>query len=218
MGASEARSRQHRHRARGAARLLPWLLVFGCATQRGPLLGNGSALTLIDPRGVPVAVDELTRDRAATVLIFWSGSCPCVRRYQRRVEALLERYPAERVRAVGVVSNAGETLADARRVAAERGVRLPLYGDPDGRLAQAVGARSTPTVVVLDQRGAVRFQGWIDNERAPGERGREPWLERALDALLAGHERFAARTPTYGCAITRSLFGNEAQRCCTVPP
>lgn len=217
MGTSEARKQQYRHGPRGAARLLPWLLVLGCATPRGALRGSGTALTLIDPRGVPVAVGELIRERTATVFVFWSGSCPCVRRYQQRVEALLERYPAARVRVVGVVSNAGETLADARRVAAERGVRLPLYGDPDGRLAQALAARSTPTIVVLDRRGGIRFRGWIDNERAPGEAGREPWLERALEALLAGHERFAARTPTYGCVITRSLFGDGAPRCCTAP-
>lgn len=217
MGTSEARRQQRHPGARGVAWLLPWLLVLGCATPRGALRGSATALTLIDSRGVPVAVGELMRARTATVFVFWSRSCPCVRRYQRRIEALLERYPATRVRAVGVVSNAGETLVDARRVAAERGVRLPLYGDPDGRLAQALGARSTPTVVVLDRRGAIRFRGWIDNERAPGEGGREPWLERALEALLAGHDRFAARTPTYGCVITRSLFGDGAQRCCTAP-
>ena len=82
---------------------------------------------------------------------------------------------------------------------------LPIYRDPGGRLAEAVGARSTPTVAVLDRRGELRFLGWLDNERLPGDPRREPWLERAVAGVLEGTS-FGARTPTYGCVITRSLF------------
>jgi hypothetical protein len=120
------------------------------------------------------------------------------------------------VAVVGVSSNAGESLAEARRVAQERGVRIPILRDEGGRVARALGVQSTPTVVVLDRAGATRFVGWIDNERLPGDPGREPWLERALQGVLDGRTGFAARTPVYGCAITRSLFGPEQSSCCKV--
>jgi peroxiredoxin len=175
----------------------------------------GSPLQLRGADGATTRLTDLTRQRDATVLVFWSGSCPCVRRYQRRVDALLDRYPAERVRVVGVASNAGESLVDVERVARERGVRIPILRDEGGELARALGVKSTPTIVVVDRRGDVRFLGWLDNEREPGESGREPWLERALDGILAGRTDFQARTPTYGCAITRSLFGAPAGACCT---
>jgi hypothetical protein len=61
----------------------------------------------------------------------------------------------------------------------------------------------------------VRFLGWVDNEREPGADGREPWLERALDGVLS-QQRFVARTPTWGCTITKSLFAPEAKACSTV--
>ena len=149
------------------------------------------------------------------MLVFWSGTCPCVRRYQQRVDALLDAYPAERVRVIGVSSNAGETHADALRVAKERQVRIPIYRDEGGFVARAVGAGSTPTVAVLDRSGAVRYLGWVDNERLPGDAGREPWLDRALQGVLDGKTRFSAKSPVYGCTITRTLFDAAASSCCS---
>jgi hypothetical protein len=150
------------------------------------------------------------------VLVFWSGTCTCVRRYQERVDALLDAYPSSRVRVIGVSSNAGETYADVLRVAKERQVRIPIFRDEGGALARALGAQSTPTVVVLDVSGAVRYLGWLDNERLAGDPRREPWLDRALAGVLDGRP-FQARTPTWGCTITRSLFEHASGApCCTV--
>jgi len=48
-----------------------------------------------------------------------------------------------------------------------------------------------------------------------GADDREPWLERSLDGVLGGSS-FAARTPTWGCTITRHLFTPEPQHCSAV--
>lgn len=193
-------------------------IVLACAACAGPGATThlaGSRLALTSAGGEVVALEALRAGRDATVLVFWSAGCPCVRRYQARVDALLDAFPADRVRVIGVASNAGEPLAEVLAAASERRVRIPIYRDEDGAVAEALGARSTPTVVVLDRRGEVRFLGWLDNERQPGEPGRQPWLEQALGGLLAGRSDFAARTPVYGCAITRSLFGPTPGPCCT---
>lgn len=199
---------------RGSRLVFALLLLAGCATS-----GHGRAgappLRLTGADGATVWLDALAAGREATVLVFWSAGCPCVRRYQARVDALAEAFPAARVRVLGVASNAGEPFAESLAAAQERGVRIPLYRDEGGAVAEALGARSTPTVVLLDQQGEVRYRGWLDNERLPGEEGREPWLERALEGLLAGQTGFAARSPVYGCAITRSLFDPPAGSCCT---
>jgi hypothetical protein len=151
------------------------------------------------------------------VLIFWSANCPCVRRYQDRVETLLEQYQAKGVAVLGVSSNADETFAEVKRVASARDIRLPIVRDEDGLLAQALGARSTPTVVMLDERGQTRFVGWLDNERTPGEPDREPWLELALQGVLENRSGFATRTPVFGCTIARRLFGATQVHSCIAP-
>jgi hypothetical protein len=187
-------------------------VIGGCASASNAHLDIRDAqLILTSASGTVVALDELWRTRSATVLVFWSGECPCVLRYQARVDSLLERYAADQVRVIGISSNAGESLGDVLGVAKERSVRIPIFRDEDGRVAAYVGAHSTPTVVVIDGSGKVRFRGWIDNERLPGEPGREAWLDRALSGILEHRDDFITQTPVYGCAITRSLFG--ASRC-----
>ena len=192
------------------------LSAAGCAASRGAAKAGAAPLVLAGPDGGVRTLAQLAAGHDATVLVFWSGTCPCVRRYQERVDALLDAHPPGRVAVVGVSSNAGESLADALRVAGERGVRIPILRDEGGAVARALGVQSTPTVAVLDRAGATRFVGWVDNERLPGDPGREPWLERALQGVLDGRTAFAARTPVYGCTITRSLFGPEQSSCCKV--
>jgi hypothetical protein len=196
------------------ALVLAALASTGCASSARSLPDIGhTPLALHSPDGSAVPLDRLWREHKATVLVFWSSECPCVRRYQERVDSLLDRYPAADVRIAGIASNAGESFDDIQRVAQERGIRLPIFRDEGGRVADALGAHSTPTVVILDSHGQVRFRGWIDNERLPGDPKREPWLERAIEGLLE-HRDFASRTPIYGCAISRSLFGASPGHCC----
>jgi peroxiredoxin len=173
-------------------------------------------LSLAAADGATVTLEQLWRDHDATVLVFWSGSCPCVRRYQQRIDALLDHYPEARVRVAAISSNAGESFADVLRVARERGQRVPIFRDHDGSVAQAVEAHSTPTAVVLDGSGRLRFRGWIDNERLPGDAQREPWLEQAIDGVLEQRD-FRTRTPVYGCAISRSLWQAPESACCHAP-
>ena len=60
--------------------------------------------------------------------------------------------------------------------------------------------------------GTVLYRGWIDNERLPGEDGREAWLESALNGFVT-RRPFASRTPTWGCTITRALGRTAAPHC-----
>jgi peroxiredoxin len=194
--------------------LVATLAAVGCATQALPNRPL-APMTLTSADGSTVALDDLWRTRSATVLVFWSGECPCVRRYQERVDSLLDRYPADRVRVLGISSNAGESFADVLRAAKERGVRIPIFRDESGQIAESVGAHTTPTAVVIDASGKIRFRGWIDNERLPGEPGRQPWLDRALVGVLAHRDDFAPQVPIYGCTITRSLFGSSHCSACS---
>jgi len=192
-------------------------VVAGCASQKVAKRGQADDVTLLTGEGNALPLSEIWRGHRATVLIFWSANCPCVRRYQDRVETLLEQYQAKGVAVLGVSSNADETFAEVKRVASARDIRLPIVRDEDGLLAQALGARSTPTVVMLDERGQTRFVGWLDNERTPGEPDREPWLELALQGVLESRSGFATRTPVFGCTIARRLFGATQVHSCIAP-
>ncbi|MFZ5443779.1 MAG: redoxin domain-containing protein [Myxococcota bacterium] len=196
--------------------LFPLLLVAlaGCATPRASSLADLSlrSTTSADQR----SVEQLISTSDATVFAFWSGSCPCVRRYQARLEALAAQWAPKGIAFVQVSSNAGESVERIAEVAKERQLQLPVWRDEGGQLARTLEARSTPTVVLVRRDGQVLFRGWIDNERLPGEPGREAWLEAALEGFTAGRA-FASRTPTWGCTITRSLTATAAAPSCHVP-
>jgi peroxiredoxin len=182
----------------------------GGAASAGALEPGAEATAqLHDLDGAPRGLDLVVREHEATVLVWWATRCPCVTRYHERIEALPQRL-GPRVAVLAVASNADDDPARMRRVAAERGLTVPLVVDPGARLADALGVPSTPAVVVLDRRGAVRYRGWIDNERRPGEDGRVAWLEEAVEAVLAGRDGPSA-SPMYGCTITKRL--GQAGRC-----
>lgn len=197
------------------------LLTAACA---GPGVSGAGNVGVATPRLLPTLTGEsidlarVVRDHDATVLVFWSTECPCVRRYQDRTQALADTNDPQRVAVLLVASNAAEDEAHMREVAADRGVKLPILRDATGELAAELGAKTTPTTVVLRRDGSVAFRGWIDNERLPDDADREPYVERVLAGLLTGTSDFAARSPTYGCMITRSLSTPAAVAAPFAPP
>jgi peroxiredoxin len=164
-----------------------------------------SSPTLRGSSGEPVAVSSLVQRRELLVVVFWSANCPCVRRYQARLQALTAKY--SQVEFAAVVSNAGESFEDAQNEARSRGVTVPLYWDNGGQLASTLDATTTPTAVMFDREGHVLFFGWIDNEHDIDESSREPWLEQTIDRALAHSLDHPVHTTIFGCRITRPLHG-----------
>jgi hypothetical protein len=189
-------------------------LLLACAGPRAATTApvELGALPLVSTDGARAAVGELLARADATVLVFWSAGCPCVRRYQARVDDVAQTWAGRGVQVLQVASNAGESLESLRAAAEARALRLPVWRDEGGHLARQLGARSTPTVVLLRRDGEVLYRGWLDNEREPGTPGREAWLEAALEGARRGTP-FAARSPTWGCTITRSLAAPEPPAC-----
>lgn len=212
MASSECLPLPERERVgeRAFAGLCLAALLTGCAPHvtTQPLVD----IALQPTRGEPVSVTQLLARADATVFVFWSAGCPCVRRYQARVDALAADWSSRGVAVIEVSSNAGETVESLREAERLRSLRRPLWRDEGGLLARQLNARSTPTVVLVRRDGQVLYRGWLDNERQPGEDGREPWLERALQGFVSGGPAMA-KSPTWGCTITRSLSPSVAPQC-----
>lgn len=192
-------------------RILLALLLFTACAHR-PREGALIDATLVSTTHETVTARELVARSDATVFVFWSSGCPCVRRYQSRIEQLAHAWKDRGIAFVQVSSNASESLELLEEAARSRGLALPLWRDEQGQLAEALGARSTPTVVFVRRDGQVLYRGWVDNEREAGEPGREPWLEHALNGFLNG-TAYASRSPTWGCTITRRLISSDVPVC-----
>jgi len=115
--------------------------------------------------------------------------------------------PADQVRVLGISSNAGNPLLTSCAWPSSAGC-ASHFRDESGQVAESVGAHTTPTAVVIDGSGKIRFRGWIDNDAClaiptgnPGST--TPW------SAFSNTRRFRPQVPIFGCAITRSLFARR---------
>jgi peroxiredoxin len=79
----------------------------------------------------------------------------------------------------------------------------PILLDETGKVGHAYDARATPTMVVIDARGSIAYQGALDNAplgKTPSS-GLDIFVNDALEAVLAGRAPEVTETRSYGCSI-----------------
>jgi hypothetical protein len=139
---------------------------------------------------------------SATVIVFVSTICPVSDQYVERLNALYRTYKPEHVQFVITNPNANETWVDTIAYARRNGAEYTMYRDDNNRLADAVGAQSTPEAFVFDRMGRLRYRGHIDDATNPA-RVRTHSLHDAIASVLAGREVAVPKTRVLGCAIHR---------------
>jgi len=137
------------------------------------------------------------------VLEFWSFKCPVALAYNERLAALQSAYRDRGVAFLAIASNKNESPIEVRRNRENLKLAFPVLLDRDGAMADRLGATHTPSIVILDGAGMLRYRGAIDNNKHAGEKGRIPYAEEALDALLAGRPVPQPETQVFGCSIRR---------------
>jgi hypothetical protein len=101
-----------------------------------------------------------------------------------------------------VNANRSEPASDVREHAKRMGFPFAVYKDPDNVLADRFDAQVTPESFVIDNSGAIRYHGSIDDNMNES-RVRTRRLRAALDALLAGNPVPSTETKAFGCTIKR---------------
>ncbi len=119
------------------------------------------------------------------VVLFWSSRCPVCRRYGPVLKSLAKDYEG-RARVAVVFPNATETAADIATWLDATGATGALALDPKREAASALGATVTPTVLVFDAAGTLKYRGPIDDDRRARRRDTTDLLRVALESVLAG--------------------------------
>ena len=164
-----------------------------------PFATADGARTTLDAAGGP----------AGLVVVFWSNACPWTDRYAPRLADLVARYTPAGVGFVLVNSadpavGPRETPEASRETATAAGLAVPYLADPDGTLAAAFGARSTPHAFFFGPDGLLRYDGTIDDSPASADRVRTPYLAQAMDQSVAGLPIEVQRTQAFGCTVKRA--------------
>jgi len=139
---------------------------------------------------------------APIVLFAWSSSCPTIALYTDR---LFEIFSTTGARVYPFACNAEETVESIRTAVAERKLPYRILVDADAKLADLLGARTTPHTFVLDEKNVLRFAGAPDSDPAlmGDEAKRINYLKDALVSVGDGRSVEIRMTNPKGCRIRR---------------
>lgn len=163
---------------------------------------KAATFRLVDDDGKTRSLEDFAG--RVVVFEFWSFKCPPSAAYDERMAALDAKYRSRGVIILAVDSNKNEPAEEVRLNRVNRNLPFPVLMDQDGTLAESLGATHTPSVVILDGKGIIRYRGAIDNNKRAGERDRIAYTDDALDAVLSDRPVPQAETKlSGGCSIRR---------------
>lgn len=149
----------------------------------------------------PVALRTAVAGEQPLVVVFWSTSCPVCRRYGEVYQAIVRDFRKD-ARFVAVFPASGEDAAAATRAAKAAGIEAVAL-DGEQAAATALGVRVTPTVLVFDTAGALRYRGPVDDDRRAKNREPVQHLRDALAAVTSGRQVEGPEPRPFGCALRR---------------
>jgi hypothetical protein len=167
--------------------LLGLFLASACATAQ-------PRVAAIDPGALPARAPW-------TVLVFYSPTCHCLEQHGARLRALYDAYHPRGVQFFLIDSEVRGSPERDEAEARRRGYAFPIVRDVGATLANELGATYATYSVVLDDAGRIRYHGGIDSDKIHLHEDATPYLQEALDDLLAGRPPRRAEAKTLGCAL-----------------
>lgn len=147
----------------------------------------------------------LTQYRGKTVaLVFTSQECPYSRGADPHLAELAKKYADKGVVVLSIDSHKDTTPEQIKKYKDEKQLPFAILKDVGNKYADALGAKQTPEVFIVDKEGKLAYHGAFDNRRGTDEPGDTPFMANAIDALLAGKAPDPADTKQWGCTIKRA--------------
>ncbi len=140
----------------------------------------------------------------ATVIAITSTSCPLSKKYLPTLTQLCKQYADKEVRFLLVNPVAADDPETMKSIQTQLGDSAIYVFDRDRKLSEAIAARTTTDVVVLDARRTVIYHGAIDDQYGIGTAKAQPkqhWLRDAIEAVLATQTPEVQATAAPGCTL-----------------
>lgn len=168
------------------------------------------AWTLTDSNGKTHSLSDF---RGKVVVLEWTNhQCPfVVKHYSGGNMQALQKWAKERgVVWLSIVSSApgkqGHVTAEqANALMKEKGFHsAAMLLDPTGVAGRAYGARTTPHMFIINERGVLVYNGAIDDKPTPSAAdipGSTNFVKNALEEHLAGKPISRPTSQPYGCSV-----------------
>ena len=145
----------------------------------------------------------------AQVLFFVASDCPVSNSYAPEIQRVCKAYAAKGIACSLAYEDVTIDTAAARRHMDAFAYRdIPATIDSARTLASRARVSVTPSAVVIDRRGEIRYRGRINNLYSSLGKPRQHVtmhdLTDALDAVVAGKQVARPETEAIGCFIAPS--------------
>lgn len=180
------------------------LPTLASSAETSPIGQTVADFTLDDFRGKTHSLSDFSQ-RKAVVIAFLGTECPLAKLYGHRLQTISDTF-GHSVAVVGINANRHDSITEIAAYARRHHLEFPILKDVGNKVADAIGARRTPEVFLLDQKGVIRYRGRIDDQYGVGYTRDAPKsndLKNAVQQLLAGQPVTVAETPAIGCLIGR---------------
>ncbi len=174
-----------------------------------PTAGDAAPdFTLKGLDGKEVTLSALTKEGKTVVIQWFNPDCPfVVKHYEKGANTfndLHARYSSRNVVLIGINSGAaGKQGAGKERnekAVKDWKIAYPILLDLDGKVGQAYGAKRTPEMFIVTPDGKIAYHGAIDDDRGNSV-GKNNYVAKALDEILAKTNVTTAKTEPYGCGV-----------------
>lgn len=140
------------------------------------------------------------------VVLEWSNhQCPfCVRHAKAgTADEVIEKFQGKPVVWIAIDSShfaadQAETIAEWKK---ENELSYPILIDAEGTVGKTYGAKTTPHVFVIDQKGTLAYAGAMDDDPRGNKENPRNFVVEAIEAIFAGTAVPTSRTDSYGCSI-----------------
>jgi peroxiredoxin len=164
--------------------------------------------TLTDTDGKSHKLSDYTAQGKVVVLEWFNPECPFVKKHHQLTHSMNDTFAfAKKAGVVWLAVNSGaegkqgaglERNAAARK---EYGMEYPVLLDESGAVGKLYGAKTTPHMFVIDEKGVLIYRGGIDDDASPKTLGKTNFVRTCLEAHAAAKPVTANDTKPYGCSV-----------------
>ncbi len=159
---------------------------------------NLKDLTKTDPKAEDAAVALAKfKDKKPVVLFFMSEKCGTTWKYEKRFGKLLEEYGKKDVAFFGVRCSANDSEESICKFAEAKNFAMPVLNDADGEMTRFYKVTNTPTFVLIDKKGVMRYRGSFDDNPEEPE-VQHNYLPDAIKAVMNSKEVAVKMTRPFG--------------------
>jgi len=140
------------------------------------------------------------------LVMFTCNTCPWVKAWEDRYNDVAQKAAQHDVGMLAINPNAairndGESMADMKARAEEKGYRFPYVLDEGAKMATAFGATKTPDLFLFNGEMELVYRGAIDDSPRDASGVQERYIMTALEAMAEGESIEPTVTKSIGCTI-----------------